>query len=114
MQWREDFRDAVTFWEGRRLAYNLILTAVSVVWFGLDWQHFRPAMNLQLALVLVILALLANLCYCSAYLIDIPLQSSSLQDAWRRYRWCLWLAGVILGAVLASYWINDEIYPGVI
>ena len=30
---------------------------------------------------------------------------------WRRWRWLLWLAGVMLAAALAYYWIADEIYP---
>jgi hypothetical protein len=105
--------DAIKFWEPRRILYNLVLTAVTVVWFTLDWSHFRPGLNLQLLLALLILAGLANVCYCAAYLVDIPLQYSSFRAVWRRRRWWLWLAGVLFAALLASYWINDEIYPGV-
>jgi hypothetical protein len=110
---RSYLHDAIKFWEPRRIPYNLVLTAVTVVWFTLDWSHFRPGFNLQLLLALVILAGLANICYCAAYLVDIPLQHSSFRAVWRRRRWWLWLAGVLFAALLASYWINDEIYPGV-
>jgi hypothetical protein len=57
------------------------------------------------------LVLVANLCYCAAYIVDIPLQLSSLAANWRKYRWLLWSAGMLFAIVLASYWINDEIYP---
>jgi hypothetical protein len=54
---------------------------------------------------------LANVCYCAAYLVDLPLQYSSFRAAWRRRRFALWLAGMLFAALLASYWIADEIYP---
>ena len=104
--------DAIKFWEPRRIPYNLVLTAVTIVWFTLDWPHFRPGFNLQMLLALLILAGLANICYCAAYLVDIPLQHSSFRAVWRRRRWWLWLAGMLFAALLASYWVNDEIYPG--
>jgi hypothetical protein len=107
------FNDAIKFWEPRRITYNLVLIAVTAVWFTLDWSHFRLGLNLQLLLALSALAALANICYCAAYLVDIPLQYSSFRTAWRRRRWWLWVAGVLLAALLASYWINDEIYPGI-
>ena len=105
--------DALKFWEPRRIPYNLVLTAVTVVWFTLDWSHFRPGLNLQMLLAFLILAGIANICYCAAYLVDIPLQYSSFRTVWRRRRWWLWLAGVLFAALLASYWINDEVYPGI-
>jgi preprotein translocase subunit SecY len=105
--------EAIRFWEPRRILYNLVLTAVTVFWFVLGWSHFRPGVNLQLLLALLVLAAAANVCYCAAYLVDIPLQYSSFRAAWRRHRWWLWLAGVLLAMLLASYWINDEIWPGV-
>jgi len=110
---RQYIDEAVRFWEPRRILYNLVLTAITVFWFVLGWSHFRPGLNLQMLLAFLILAGIANICYCAAYLVDVPLQYSSFQAAWRRRRWWLWLAGVLFAVLLASYWINDEIYPGV-
>lgn len=110
---RSYLNDAIRFWEPRRIAYNLVLTVVTAGWFLLAWSRFRPALHLQLLLALLALAGLANICYCAAYLVDLPLQYSSFQAAWRRRRRWLWLAGMLLAVVLTSYWINDEIYPGV-
>jgi len=49
--------------------------------------------------------------YCAAYLVDLPMQTSSYRDAWRRRRWTLWLIGTLFAAALTYYWIGDEIYP---
>ena len=68
-------------------------------------------MSLQSLLLLVVLALIANLCYCAAYLIDVPAQQSPFRENWGRWRLALWLAGTLFAIVLANYWIVDEIYP---
>jgi hypothetical protein len=52
-------------------------------------------------------ALLANVCYCAAYLVDVPL----LSRYGLRLRWPLWVAGTLLAALIECYWIADEIYP---
>ena len=104
------FKDAVRFWEWRRVAYNALLAVVVILWVALSWPHFRPAMTLQSLLFLLFAALMANLCYCAAYLVDIPMQSSSLGGAWRRWRWTLWLLGTLFAILIANYWIADEIY----
>src|SRR5712664_4584535 len=103
--------DAVRFWEPRRVVYNLILAVVVVVWLVASWPHFRPAFTLQSLLLLSILALLANACYCAAYLVDLPMQSLSVGDALRRLRWVLWVIGTLFAIVFENYWIADEIYP---
>jgi hypothetical protein len=108
---RVPFTDALRFWEPRRLLYNLVLTVVTAVWVAATWPHFRPAFTLLNLLRLCFLALIANLCYCSAYMVDVPLLCSAAATSWKRRRWALWLTGMAMGVVLASYWIADEIYP---
>jgi hypothetical protein len=103
--------DAIHFWEIRRIFYNLALVAASLVWLIATWPHFRPAFNLIYLPPIAVLALLANVCYCAAYMVDIPMQHSTLSTAWKRYRWVLWLAGTLFALLLANYWIADEIYP---
>ncbi len=103
--------DAIRYWEPRRIVYNLVLAAVVLAWVVLSWPHFRPSMTLSSLLLLTILASLANVCYCAAYLVDVPIQHSSLSIVWKRRRWGLWLLGTLFAILLASYWIADEIYP---
>jgi len=103
--------DAIRFWELRRIFYNLALSIVAVAWLVMTWPHFRPALTLHSLFLFFILALLANACYCAAYLVDIPMQHSALATVWRRRRWVLFLAGSLFAILLANYWIVDEIYP---
>ena len=103
--------DTLRFWEIRRLIYNLVLVAVVFAWVAGTWPHFRPMFELRSLLLLAILALIANVCYCAAYFVYIAMQSSALGTAWKRRRWTLWLAGMLLAILLANYWIADEIYP---
>src|ERR1700680_2524134 len=110
-QFRGLLDDAIRFWEPRRLIYNLVLAAVTVVWLVATWPHFRVALTLSSLLLFAILALLANVCYCAAYLVDLPMQLSSPSSVWRNRRWGLWLIGTLFAIVLANYWIVDEIYP---
>jgi hypothetical protein len=108
---REIISDAIAYWERGRVGYNLVLGAVVAGWVTLTWPHFRGALNWPSLLALFALAVLANACYCAAYLVDVPVQYSSFRDLWRRRRWVLWATGVVFAGVLASYWIADEIYP---
>ena len=103
--------DAVRFWEPRRLLYNLALTAVVMNWLLSTWPHFRPAMTPLSLLQLSVLAVLANVCYCAAYLADVPMQYAARTALRKKLRWGLWLAGTFLAVMFANYWIADEIYP---
>ena len=103
--------DAGRYWERQRIIYNAVLAGVVIVWVMATWPHFRPAFSWPTLLPLLGLAGIANLFYCAAYLIDVPMQLSALRDGWRNQRWTLWLLGTIFAFVLTNYWIADEIYP---
>ncbi len=110
---RGSIRDAVRYWEVRRLIYNAALILVCAIWVLATWPHFRPAFAWWAAPPMAFLALVANICYSAAYLVDIPMQQSSGASVWRNWRWVLWVAGTVFAIVLANYWIADEIYPDV-
>ena len=103
-------RDAARFWERGRLLYNALLSAIVLLWLVLTWPHFRPSLTLGAFEALVVLALIANLCYSVAYVTEI-MQSFLPGARWHRFRQALWLLGTLLAIVLANYWIADEIYP---
>jgi hypothetical protein len=103
--------DSLRYWELRRLLYNFVLLVVVAAWVATTWPHFRPMIDVHSLLLLAILALLANACYCAAYVADLPMLYSAIAERWRRRRWALWLAGMLLAILLANYWIADEIYP---
>lgn len=110
---RDVFTDALRYWEPRRVGYNLALTLIVLGWVAFTWPHFRGAFTWSSLLALFVLAVLANVCYCAAYLVEVPVQYSAFRDTWRRRRWLLWLIGVIFASAVAFYWVADEIYPSV-
>ncbi len=104
-------KDALRYWETRRIAYNVALAMLVAGWVVLTWPHFQPAFRLDVVPRVVVLFLLANLPYCAAYLVDVPAQRSAAAATWRRRRWILWLFGTLFALAFATYWIADEIYP---
>lgn len=103
--------DAIRYWERRRIIYNGILASVFLGWVVLTWPHFREASTFQALIFLIVFAIAANLCYSAVYLVDLPLQGSSLRAQWQRWRFGLWLVGTCVAFVFTNYWIADEIYP---
>jgi hypothetical protein len=108
---RTIWNNSVRFWEPRRAIYNLILTLVVILWVGSTWPHFKAALVPQSLLLLVILAIMANACYCAAYAADLLIQFLASRTAWRHLRWGLWATGMVLAVAAANYWIADEVYP---
>jgi len=104
--------DRIRYWEYRRLYYNLVLAAVFAFWVAMGWTHFHGAFTFPNLVALVFLAFIANLMYCAAYPVDFIFENLSFGELWRRYRFGLWIAGTLLAIVLESYWVNDEILPG--
>ncbi|HTP69556.1 MAG TPA: hypothetical protein VMJ35_11690 [Dongiaceae bacterium] len=107
---RANLGRAARFWEPLRIAYNLVLVGVAAAWVIETWPHFQPALKFSSILPMSGLALMANVLYCAAYFVDVPLQRATWKSL-RRGRWILWAAGMLFAIVLSSYWIVDEIYP---
>lgn len=105
------WRDAKGFWEPRRVAYNAILAAVVAVHMALQWSRIYPGMMAQFLGLLVVLGVLANLCYSAAYLLDIALRASASLAQLRRRRRLSWLAGTAFAVLIANYWMVDEVLP---
>ena len=116
-EFKQSVSNSLRYWETRRILYNCALTAVVVAWVAFTWPHFRsvnlmgipPGDTHPALLILVILAFLANVCYSTAYLVDIPLQLTFAR--WRKHRWALLLTGTLFAVLVENYWIADEIYP---
>jgi hypothetical protein len=104
-------RDALRFWERGRILYNAILTVIVLLWVARTWPHFRPSLTLGSLEAMVVLGLAANLCYSTAYVVEIFMQPVVARIHWRRFRRALWLLGMLFAILLENYWIADEIYP---
>jgi hypothetical protein len=60
---------------------------------------------------MVLLALLANVCFCLAYGAEFFLQGVWPPALWRRFRLGVLVLGMLVAVGLENYWIADEIYP---
>ena len=100
---RDALTDAIRYWELRRIAYNAILFAVVAVVFVLQWPESRASLSADVAQTLFILAVLANVAYCAAYVVDVVAQYSAFVATWKRYRWALFAVGVIFASIIAKF-----------
>jgi len=103
--------DAVRFWEPRRVIYNLAVIGLAAAVVVKTWPHFRPAFHWGAVPQLLVLGAIANVCYSAAYVPELIMLEPSVRPAWRKWRWVLFVAGVLLALFLELYWIADEIYP---
>ena len=95
--------DGLRYWEPQRVIYNGALAAVVVAHVVLAWPISREKISIDLVLGLFALAVLANICYCTAYLADLFVQFSGLQAAWRKGRVVLLIVGTTFAATIAHF-----------
>src|ERR1051325_5112519 len=88
---QDSFRGAHHFWEPPRIWYNALLAVVVVLWVVFTWPHFRPALSLVALGKMLVLALLANVCYCAAYIAEFFMQAALALSSWRPVRRALWV-----------------------
>lgn len=100
---KESLTDAIRFWEPRRLIYNLVLAAVVCLYFWLGLPSSKTVLDVNFVLSVVFLVVVANVCYCAAYLPDIFVQMSDFRDARRRVRWVLFVVGTLFAAIIARF-----------
>jgi hypothetical protein len=100
---RESVTDAIRYWELLRIVYNVVLGVIVVVYVrGLPSSKGMLG-SFNFLLVLFVLAVLANVAYCAAYLVDVFAQGSSFRENWQSNRWILFLIGTIFAAILTRF-----------
>lgn len=106
-----EWPSAAGWWERHRLAYNLALGATFVALTVRTWPRLAPELTRAAIPPLVFLAVLANLCYSVAYVVDPLLQATMSPPRRDRRRWMLWFVGTLFAMLLETYWFLDEILP---
>lgn len=104
-------RDAAQWWEPRRILYNVAIAAVFVALTVRTWPRLQPELNSSAVAPLIVLALLANLCYSAAYVVDLAMFSVPAPPYRNRWRWTLFGAGTLFAMFFETYWFLDEILP---
>jgi hypothetical protein len=101
--------DALKYWEPRRLVYNAVLAAV-VLWHAwAGWPDVKSILSLNIFLGLFFFAVLANVCYCAVYLVDLFVQFSGLHDAWTKGRLAVLMVGTAFAAVITHFLISSAL-----
>lgn len=112
---REALTDAIRFWEPRRIVYNFVLALVVAIHAVLSWLGPGPAPKITTdpLLSLFLLAVLANVAYCAAYIPDIPAQLSGFRPQWLRLRFVVFLVGVAFATTLAHFYARSFFLPDI-
>ncbi len=79
---RDYFTDAIKFWEPRRVIYNLALALIVIIYFAVGYPSSKAVLSIDFLLGLFLLAVVANVAYCAAYLVDVFVQASGFRDTW--------------------------------
>ena len=102
---REMLSDALRYWEPRRLIYNGALLLVVAGCFVAAWPESKLMLQTDIVLGIFVLAVLANVAYCAAYLPDIAIQHSDMRDSWLRWRWVVLLVGTLFASVVTYFFV---------
>jgi len=100
---REYATDAIKFWEPARILYNLVLAAIVIVYFAVTYPVSKSALSVDVCLGLFLLAVIANVAYCAAYIVDIFAQGSGFRETWRRSRKVLFVVGTLFAAIITRF-----------
>jgi hypothetical protein len=100
---RDAITDALKYWEPRRIIYNFVLAVIVVAYFAAGWPQSKTTLSVDGSLFLFILAVLANVAYCAAYLGDLFVQFSGFRTFWLRWRWMLFVVGTTFAAAITRF-----------
>jgi hypothetical protein len=95
--------DALRHWESRRLVYNAALALVVLGHFMANWPASRSLLRRDALLGFFLLAVLANICYCAVYAVDLFVQFSGVRGVWPKWRWLVLGTGTAFAAVIAHF-----------
>lgn len=91
---------AIRFWEPCRLIYNLVMGVIVLCLAAMTWTNLTREELPWLIMSLFVLAVIANVLYCAAYVVDLFVQSSSMRPIWLKMRWLLLVIGIAFSAVI--------------
>jgi hypothetical protein len=109
---RDYVTDAIKFWERWRVVYNLALAAIVIIHFVAGYPASKGILSLDFGLGLFLLAVVANIAYCAAYIPDIFAQASGFRELWQRYRWLLFAIGTTFAAIITHFVAMGMFHPG--
>ena len=109
---RDFATDAIKFWEPWRLVYNLALAVIVIIYFAIEYPFSKAILSVDFCLGLFLLAVIANIAYCAAYIVDIFVQASGFREVWRQYRKLLFVIGTVFAAIITRFVVMGMFHPG--
>jgi hypothetical protein len=100
---RESLTGAIRYWEPRRVVYNVVLAAIVLVYFGINYPATKSLISIDSVFFLFLLVVLANVAYCAAYLVDIFVSASSYRDQWQKRRWIIFVIGLLFAGIITRF-----------
>ena len=114
---RESLTSAIRYWEKMRMVYNGILIVVVGACFVANYSTAKTEFTVkaqytvQIVLFMILLAVLANVLYCTAYIADVLVQMSGYRERWVRYRWVLFSIGMTAASILTYFFSTGFFGP---
>jgi hypothetical protein len=109
---RESVTAAIRYWEPLRLVYNSVLVAIVLIYFGIGYPASRSILSINFLLSLFLLAVLANIAYCAAYPVDIFVRASSYREQWQKFRWIIFVIGLVFAGIITRFIALGMFNPG--
>lgn len=100
---RDALSDAVRYWEPRRILYNCVLLGVVAAVYCVNLPKAKTDLSFDALQAAFVLAVLANIAYCAAYVVDVIAQLTAHRLVWLRFRWALLVIGLAFASVLANF-----------
>ena len=100
---KELVTDSVRYWERKRILYNFVLTAIVVILYSIDARESIKYIQVSTILGTFLLAVIANVLYCAAYIPDLLLQISDFREPWRKWRIALFVIGTLFAGIITSF-----------
>ncbi len=100
---RDAATNAIRYWEPRRFLYNAVLSIIVISYFITGLPKSAKLLTFDGFLGLFLLAVIANILYCAAYIVDIFIQLSDFRETWLRYRWTLLLIGILFASIVTRF-----------
>src|SRR5256885_2933970 len=108
---RDYATEAIRWWEPKRIAYNVALVVVVGSCFLVTLPASRQTITADTLLFLVALAVLANVAYCAAYVVDVFVQMSGFREQWRGHRWVLVFFLMFFSALFTRFLVFGVVNP---
>lgn len=101
--YKELIVDAGHYWERMRIPYNLVLATLALSCWGSEMLSGQARDLIAAMIVLVVFAIAANLCFCSAYPVDVAFQLTPMRRYRHFARWTLFVCGMFFASACAVW-----------